>query len=309
MKSLLCLPACFVAKFLQPFKFILLISLFLPLPALSQSIKDVRINEIQVHNTDGFKDEYGQANGWIELHNTGYNKVNVAGCTLEVKDKKYRIPKGNLATIIPTKGYIVFFASGTPDKGPLHTNFTLEDTDFIEFYDVDGKLVDSFQFNPVDMADGVSYGWLDDLDGKEKLMQLPVATPGNCNNTLEKEHRSELFKKQDPVGVVLTTICIVIVTITLTLLYFIFKYMGNYHIRAGMRKAKKTTAKQVGTIKVVNEKAVTNYELAAIAIALYKYSEKLHDTENMVLTLNKASKAYSPWSSKIYGLRQYPNKK
>jgi hypothetical protein len=85
--------------------------------------------------------------------------------------------------------------------------------------------------------------------------------------------------------------------------------MGNYHIRAAMKKAKKTGAKQAGAIKMINERAVTTDELAAIAIALYKYSEKLHDTENMVLTLNRASKAYSPWSSKIYGLRQYPNKK
>jgi hypothetical protein len=54
---------------------------------------------------------------------------------------------------------------------------------------------------------------------------------------------------------------------------------------------------------------LTNEEIAAIAIALYKYSEDLHDIEDTVLTINRAAKAYSPWSSKIYGLTQTPIKK
>jgi len=288
---------------------IILISQFLPLPALAQSIKDVRINEIQVHNTDGFKDEYGRASGWIELHNKGYGKVNLAGCILKIKGSEYVIPRGDPATVIATKGYRVFFAGGTPDKGTFHTNFTLDDTDFIEFYDADGKLIDNqFRFNPADMMEGISFGWFEDHDGKEKLMNLPATTPGSSNNTGEKTPRAELFRKADPAGVVLTLLSIAIVAIVLTLLFFIFKYMGNFHIRATVRKAERARKAQ---FKTGGEKSrvITNDELAAIAIALYKYSEKLHDKENLVLTINEASKVYSPWSSKIYGLRQYPTKK
>ena len=32
----------------------------------------------------------------------------------------------------------------------------------------------------------------------------------------------------------------------------------------------------------------------------------VHDNESTILTLNKVRKAYSPWSSKIYSLRQLP---
>jgi hypothetical protein len=56
-------------------------------------------------------------------------------------------------------------------------------------------------------------------------------------------------------------------------------------------------------------RVITNEKLAAIAIALYKYSETLYHNELMMLTINRVSKMYSPWSSKIYGLRQQPNKK
>jgi hypothetical protein len=45
---------------------------------------------------------------------------------------------------------------------------------------------------------------------------------------------------------------------------------------------------------------------AAIAMALYLYSSELHDQENPVITMIRVSRTYSPWSSKIYGLRKLP---
>lgn len=45
---------------------------------------------------------------------------------------------------------------------------------------------------------------------------------------------------------------------------------------------------------------------AAIAMALYLYSSEIHDQENPVLTMIRVSRTYSPWSSKIYGLRKLP---
>jgi hypothetical protein len=54
---------------------------------------------------------------------------------------------------------------------------------------------------------------------------------------------------------------------------------------------------------------IQNDKLAAIAIALFKYSESLYHNDSMMLTINKASKIYSPWNSKIYGLRQVPDRK
>ena len=52
--------------------------------------------------------------------------------------------------------------------------------------------------------------------------------------------------------------------------------------------------------------AITGETNAAIAMTLYLYSSELHDAENTVLTINKVSRAYSPWSSKFYGLRKSP---
>jgi len=45
---------------------------------------------------------------------------------------------------------------------------------------------------------------------------------------------------------------------------------------------------------------------AAIALAIHMYKSDLHDQESFTITLKKVSKIYSPWSSKIYTLRQNP---
>jgi hypothetical protein len=44
---------------------------------------------------------------------------------------------------------------------------------------------------------------------------------------------------------------------------------------------------------------------AAISMSLFLYFYELHDQESNVLTIKKVSRTYSPWSSKIYGLRNY----
>jgi len=47
---------------------------------------------------------------------------------------------------------------------------------------------------------------------------------------------------------------------------------------------------------------------AAIAMALHMYFDDIHDLESNVITIKQVRKTYSPWSSKIYGLRVWPQK-
>ena len=51
---------------------------------------------------------------------------------------------------------------------------------------------------------------------------------------------------------------------------------------------------------------VAEEEAAAIALAIHMYKRELHDIESLTITLKKVSRIYSPWSSKIYTLRQNP---
>ena len=48
---------------------------------------------------------------------------------------------------------------------------------------------------------------------------------------------------------------------------------------------------------------------AAISMAVHLYFSELHDEESGVLTIKKVSKTYSPWSSKIYAVRNQFNRR
>lgn len=57
-------------------------------------------------------------------------------------------------------------------------------------------------------------------------------------------------------------------------------------------------------VKVKTEK--TDDLSAIIAAAIHLYLQEVHDYENYSLTIKRIDKIYSPWSSKIYGLRKWP---
>ena len=57
-----------------------------------------------------------------------------------------------------------------------------------------------------------------------------------------------------------------------------------------------------------NHEAYSGEACAAIAAALHQYFNDRHDIEDHVLTMRKLKRAYSPWSSKLYGLRQMPER-
>jgi hypothetical protein len=46
--------------------------------------------------------------------------------------------------------------------------------------------------------------------------------------------------------------------------------------------------------------------VAAISLALSLHMQDIHDYEKTVITMQKVMRPYSPWSSKIYGLRERP---
>lgn len=135
------------------------------------------------------------------------------------------------------------------------------------------------------------------------MANILQVTQAVTDSAIVKVHRnSELFMKIDPYGIGMTVIGYVIVFIALLLLYIVF-----YNLTKILTGNIKRILRKEG--KIINDKApieMSGEVNAAIAAALYLYYNELHDQENTVLTINRVSRAYSPWSSKIYSLRQYP---
>ena len=63
-------------------------------------------------------------------------------------------------------------------------------------------------------------------------------------------------------------------------------------------------ATKVGTEQCVEDEAI----VAAIVAAIYEMTEDVHDIEPNVLTIDHVARRYSPWSSKIHGIRELPKK-
>jgi len=63
---------------------------------------------------------------------------------------------------------------------------------------------------------------------------------------------------------------------------------------------------QKNVVKVTEKTGESDEIAVAMAVAIHLFTKEVHDDENYVLTIKRIQKPYSPWSSKIYGLRVWP---
>ncbi len=91
---------------------------------IDMTTNKVIINEIQTSNGGTYADENGNTYDWIELYNGSAKDKDLTGYSLSDKNNeiKWAFPDG---TIIPSKGYLIIFLSGTKESG-LYANFKLK---------------------------------------------------------------------------------------------------------------------------------------------------------------------------------------
>ncbi len=278
--------------------------------ALGQNASDLRFSEILVLNDSLNVDDFGKHSSWIEIFNTSYNSVEIGGCYLTddmQNPTKYWIPTGDPATKIPARFYIMFWADNKPTRGILHLNFELRDADTIALFDANGRtLIDKLAIAKPQKSN-MSYGLMEKTDEHGNVISqweyLTKITPASNNDHSRKTTSGEQFVKYDPNGIGMASIAMAVVFTSLALLYLIFKMTGSYFQRRA-RKVKKVVHEEGVSHKA--EEELSGEVSAAIAMALHLFHSEIHDEENTVLTIKKVARTYSPWSSKIYTLRKYP---
>ncbi|HAG15091.1 MAG TPA: hypothetical protein DCG69_01000 [Bacteroidales bacterium] len=97
------------------------------------------------------------------------------------------------------------------------------------------------------------------------------------------------------IGYVIVLIALTFLYIAYTLIPILLRFIGRQYRR---RK---------GAIHEEIAVPITGEISAAITTAIYLYLNEQHDTESGKITIKEVSKKYSPWSSKIYGMRHTPN--
>jgi hypothetical protein len=321
--------------------------ILLTMGAFAQSASRLKINEVMIKNTNNYQDDYGKQSPWIEIFNPAYATVNIGGCYLSndrADLKKYFIPKSDALTKIKARQHIVFWADNLPTRGTFHLNFGLDTAKVNTLYLVssNGKdIIDSVSVSWNGDAQ-TSYGRCsdgldvvqDEKSGKYESAwkTLYIVTPGADNaittdvanlENLTKEFpngigntvkttgvTNEKLKGNDPDGLGMSLTAISTVLLALLLLYVIFKVVGNISI--GQKRKHYMKTQGIDNREEADMLAKDSGEIyAAIAMALYEhqFEDEVHDWEETKLTIDKVAKTYSPWSSKIYGLREIPNKK
>ncbi len=142
------------------------------------------INEILARNITINQDEQEEFDDWIELYNPTDEPVDIGGFSItddiEAPDK-WTIPTAfEDETTIPPNGYLIIWADGDPEQGPLHTNFNLSgEGENVALYDLDGNAIDVVLFGP--QVEDIAYGRLP--NGAEAWKFLSPPTPGAMNTT------------------------------------------------------------------------------------------------------------------------------
>ena len=278
------------------------------------------INEVLVDNQTNFQDDYGVHSGWIEIFNKAYSTADLAGCLLKVSSQPgdtvtYFIPKGDVLTSIKPRQHTLFWADGNPRRGTFHTNFVLSKTNanWIGLYDSGKKLLDQVVVPAGILAANQSYARVGDASAEWEVKGASAdkyVTPSTNNQTIESNPKMDKFEQHDPVGIGMAISAMSVVFLGLILLYICFKLIGKAAIKLRKRNAMiahNITDKQEAKEKKLGE--APGELIADISMELHEAQGDDHDVEETILTISRVKRSYSPWSSKIYTLRETPHKK
>ncbi|MEJ5238183.1 MAG: lamin tail domain-containing protein [Limisphaera sp.] len=147
---------------------------------------DVIINEFVAVNVTGLRDEDGEPQDWIELHNRGPQTVNLLGWSLTDdpdEPAKWVFPA---VTLAPGQ-YLVVFASGKDRRTPagsnrMHLNFQLNDYgEYLALHPPDYPPHPHSVFSPSypEQRSDIAYG----RTAEDRWAYMPVPTPGAPNST------------------------------------------------------------------------------------------------------------------------------
>ena len=287
----------------------------------AQGRRGLRINEVMIVNdSTSVVDDFGQYSAWVELFNSTFGPLEISSVFLThdpACPTLSPVPLGDVNTEIPTRQHILFWADGQPNKGTFHTSFTFTpgQDNYIAIYDADGKsLIDEITV-PASLKPGQTYARKIDGEGGtgnpdawevRDGSDAKYITPSSNNIIKSTNSKVDMFAEQDEngFGMAVMAMCIVFTALlVLSICFYIISRIGAHVSRSQKAKALADSESEVAAHAEHDSGEV----IAAISMALRDHLEA-HDRESTVLTIDKVRRSYSPWSSKIYSLRELPHR-
>lgn len=281
-----------------------------------RSNNKVVLNEILIDNQTNFQDDYGLHSAWIEIFNKSYGSADLAAYLLKVSSQPgdtvtYFIPKGDILTVVKPRQHALFWADGEPNRGTFHTSFKLnpETANWVGLFDSGKKLIDEVVIPAGALGADQSYARVSDGAANWEVKggsNDKYVTPSTNNKTLNSNSKMEKFAEHDSIGIGMSISAMTVVFCGLLLLFIAFKIVGKMAVNLSNRNTMKSKGVDKHEAKQLSEAPGEVY--AAISMALHEMQDEVHDVEETVLTITRVKRSYSPWSSKIYTLRETPRK-
>lgn len=277
------------------------------------------LNEVMIENSSSWQDDYGNHSAWIEVFNKSFGSADLSSCVLKVKSGSgevisYSIPKGDVLTLVKPRQHVLFYADAEPKRGTFHTNFVLNPNteNWIGLFDSGGVLMDEVTIPAGKLQGDQSYARVSDAQAAWEVKDGSAeryVTPSTNNKTIDANTKMEKFQAFDGNGFGMAISAMSVVFSGLLILFCLYKTIGNIAVRLSKRNAMR--AKGITDLKEAKEKRLGEAPgeiFAAIGLALHEMKDEVHDMEDTVLTITRVKRTYSPWSSKIYTLRETPRK-
>ncbi len=149
---------------------------------------------------------------------------------------------------------------------------------------------------------GQAEAYIDEAPSKE----VDYVVESSTARKMTQAEKAQNAKENDSTGGAITIIAMSIVLICLIVLSILFLGFGKVSSMLLSRQKRKAITTNPHTNEEDHADLDSGEVIAAIAAALSEHFDRKHDIEDTILTIRRMRKAYSPWSSKIYNLRQIP---
>ncbi|MBD5330155.1 MAG: OadG family protein [Bacteroides sp.] len=138
--------------------------------------------------------------------------------------------------------------------------------------------------------------------------EVNTVQESNIARKMTQAEKAQNAAENDSAGGAITLIAMCIVIGALVVLSLLFMIFGKISSRSHARKKKEAHGVDDSNAEDHHDENDSGEVIAAIAMALAEHFGQGHDIEDTILTIKRMRKAYSPWNSKIYNLRQLPDR-
>ncbi len=136
--------------------------------------------------------------------------------------------------------------------------------------------------------------------------EVNTITESAVAQKMTQAEKAKNVEENDSWGGAITIIAMCIVVGALVILSILFSIFGKVSHSLMSKKKLEAHGKTREEADDDHEDVDSGETIAAIAMALSEHFNDQHDMEDTILTIRRMRRAYSPWNSKIYNIRETP---